>query len=115
MLSNKQGQFGHHAVIDLPLSILWAHAGEQYTILFDQEFFQHALAFSGTSIMSTLREYETGQLRAHEFSHKNSQDDFKTIIGIIKDVWQSHAHSSRCQLLQENFKCLILALYVSGD
>ena len=115
MLSNKQGQFGHRAVIDLPLSVLWAHAGKQHTILFDQEFFQHALAFSGTSIMSALREYETGQLRAHEFSHKNSQDDFKTIIGIIKDMWQSHAHSSHCQLLQENFKRLILALYVSGD
>lgn len=115
MLLNEQGQFGHRAVIDLPLSVLWAHAGKQHTILFDHEFFQHALVFSGTSIMSALWEYETGQLRAHEFSHKNSQDDFKTIIGIIKDMWQSHAHSSHCQLLQENFKRLILALYVSGD
>ena len=65
--------------------------------------------------MSALQEYETGRFSVHEFSCRNSLDDFKAIIGIIKDVWRSQAHSSCCQSLQESFKQLILAFYVSED
>jgi len=102
-------------LIDLPLITLWAYSGEQPSISFDEEFFQHTLAFSGTSIMSALREYETGRLNARKFSGKNSQDDFETMVGIFKDVWHTAAHSSRCQELQESFKRLILALYVCDN
>ena len=102
-------------LLDLPLDVLWAHTGEQHSTLFNEEFFQHSLTFSGTSIMSALQEYETGRFSACEFSCRNSLDNFKAIIGIITDVWHSQAHSSRCQSLQESFKQLILAFYVSED
>ena len=65
--------------------------------------------------MSALQEYEMGHFIAHEFSCKNSLDDFKAIVGITKAVWHSQAHSSHCQLLQESMKRLILALYISEN
>ncbi|KAI6146866.1 hypothetical protein BKA82DRAFT_10421 [Pisolithus tinctorius] len=81
-------EFGHQALIELLLTMLWAQPGERFTIQLNNNTFTRLLALSGAAIVSTLREYKSGRYVAVEFSERNIGADFEAIQGFVETVHQ---------------------------
>ncbi|KAI5981112.1 hypothetical protein EDD15DRAFT_2204521 [Pisolithus albus] len=52
-------RFGHTALIELPLVVLWAQPGDKCGLHIDEDLFRGVLALAAMAIISTLREYQT--------------------------------------------------------
>ncbi|KIK11316.1 hypothetical protein PISMIDRAFT_25792 [Pisolithus microcarpus 441] len=102
------GKFGHSALIELPLVVLWAQPGESLGFQIDEDAFGGILTLAGTAIVSALREYETGKYIAVEFSQKNVGNEVATILKIIDNIRRED--SSQYTLLHSRLHNLSLAL-----
>ena len=64
-------RFGHHALVNLLLVILWAQPGDTPGFQINDDLLSGLFALAGTAIYSVLWEYEIGQYVGLEFSQKN--------------------------------------------
>ena len=79
-------RFGHQALVNLLLVVLWAQPGNAPGFQIDDDLLSGLFALAGTAIYSVLREYETGQYISLEFSQKNIGNTFDSILHIINSV-----------------------------
>ena len=95
-------------MLDLLLVVLWAQPGELPGFQIDDKLFRGWLSLAGAAILSALKEYETGQYVAVEFSQKNVGNVFDSILDIIDGV--RHNNPTHYSLLQKKLISLSSAL-----